>query len=293
MKNNLRNTTTGKVLTLLAVVATTARFSMAQAPEGTASPVEPDRASISQPSAPAAAEPADQEAALRQAEDDLLKKLSGSLPPSTGASSEGVSTIVVSEPPKPAAVAQPAGAVLSERVGVPTQPAPVGVAQNQQIKPEESSVPPLAVCPPCSVKPAATNRASKGSGSGVARKPSVAVASAKTTRDEFSFHGRSGNCSESIDDPYVPTSKQARVVASRAHLRLAPGRSESSLFVMPKNAIVSIEFRDGQWYRVVTATGIRGWLATSDVIFDVDVPESSTVKVGPYNASYEPTGITF
>ena len=82
-------------------------------------------------------------------------------------------------------------------------------------------------------------------------------------------------------------------MASRAHLRIAPGRSESTIFLMPRNAIVSVEFRDGQWYRVTTATGIRGWLATQDVIFDVDVPESSTVKVGPYNGSYEPTGIKF
>lgn len=294
---NLRSLSPLTICVLSCVAGTAISFiaaphtSTAQAPEASPTTTEGDRASISQPSAAADTHVADRDAALRQAEDDLLKKLSGSLPPSDGASSDAVTTIVVSEPVKAATTPSAAGAVLSERFGAPV-PAALPAAP---AKPGESAVAPLTVCPPCavpaSVKPSSSKRSSHPSGS--SRKQSSMPSSSISVRDEFTFHGRSGSCSESIDDPYVPTSKQARVVASRAHLRVGPGRSESSLFMMPKNAIVSIEFRNGQWYRVVTATGIRGWLSSGDVIFDVDVPESSTVQVGAFNGTYEPTGIKF
>lgn len=275
---------TGSIISLMASPLT----STAQAPE--ASPVATDdaRASISQPLVQPDTHTAARDAALRQAEDDLLKKLSASLPSSDGATSEPVTTIVVAEPAKPATAPAATGAVLSERVGAQAAP-------NSSTQPAEAAVAALSVCPPCalqaSAKTSSQKRSSRSSGS--AGKPSGRVSGTQSVRDEFTFHGRSGNCSESIDDPYVPTSKQARVIASRAQLRIGPGRSESSLFMMPKNAIVSIEFRNGQWYRVVTATGIRGWLSSSDIIFDVDVPDSSTVKVGAFNGAYEPTGITF
>ena len=267
--------------------------SSAQSSDTTAAPTGDDRASIAPPAPPAEGDPAAQEAALRQAEDDLLKKLSASLPPpSEVTGTEPATAIVVADAPQAPAAASTPGAVLTERVQSPTsqQTAPPSPAL-----PAQAAVPPLNVCPPCTVQQASSKSAPKKRSPSVSGRStrSASASSTSTIRDEFTFHGRSGSCSDSIDDPYVPTSKQARVVASRAHLRIAPGRSQSSLFVMPKNAIVSIELRDGQWYRVTTSTGIRGWLATQDVIFDVDVPESSTVKVGPYNGSYEPTGITF
>jgi hypothetical protein len=43
----------------------------------------------------------------------------------------------------------------------------------------------------------------------------------------------------------------------------------------------------------MTTTGVRGWVSGQYLLFDYDVPESSSVRVGPYNASYEPTGIKY
>lgn len=277
----------------LATLNIAATPSSAQSSDTTPAPTGDDRASIAQPAAPAEGDPAAQEAALRQAEDDLLKKLSASLPPaSEAAGTEPATAIVIADAPKAPAATSAPGAVLTERVQSQTSQQ---IAPPSPALPAQAAVAPLSVCPPCAVQQASSKPAPKKKSPAVSGRSthSATAASTNTIRDEFSFHGRSGSCSDSIDDPYVPTSKQARVVASRAHLRIAPGRGESSLFVMPKNAIVSIELRDGQWYRVTTSTGIRGWLATQDVIFDVDVPESSTVAVGPYNGSYEPTGIKF
>lgn len=277
----------------LATLNISPTLSSAQPSDSTAAPTADDRASIAQPAPIAEGDPTAQEAALRQAEEDLLKKLSSSLPPaSEAAGSEAGTAIVVADAPRAAAAESTPGAVLTERVQSPTSQQ---IAPSSPALPAQAAVAPLNVCPPCAVQQAAIKPAPKKRAPAVSGRStrSASAASTNTMRDEFTFHGRSGSCSDSIDDPYVPTSKQARVVASRAHLRIAPGRSQSSLFVMPKNAIVSVELRDGQWYRVTTSTGIRGWLATQDVIFDVDVPESSTVKVGAYNGSYEPTGIKF
>lgn len=254
----------------------------------TPSPAEGDRASIAQPAVPSETDPAAHEAALKQAEDDLLQKLSASLPSSSeAASAEPATAIIVAEAPKTQTAVSTPGAVLTERISS-TQL--TTASSGTQLPP---AIAPLTTCAPCAVQPASTKPAQVKRPSRPSTSSSRASISNNTARDEFTFHGRSGNCSDSIDNPYVPTSQQARVVASRAHLRIGPGRDESTLFLMPKSAIVSVESRNGQWYRVVTATGIRGWLSTNDVIFDVDVPESSTVRVGPYNGTYEPTGIKF
>lgn len=259
--------------------------------------IEPVGPNTQPETAPAAAQGSaisDREAALRQAEDDLLKKLSGSLaePLPSAAPENSNAAIVVANPvtEKPAAV--PAGDVLAERIGAPAAAAPVAAPSSVS---STSGVQPLGACQPCSVQAAAPapRKVAKRSSSSSASARRVIDSDRASVREDFVFHGSASPCSQSIDDPYVPTSEKARVTASRAHLRIAPGPAESTIFTMPRDSIVSIETRDGQWYRVKTSTGIRGWIATRDVLFDYDVPSSSTVRVSAYKAEYETPGMRF
>ena len=111
--------------------------------------------------------------------------------------------------------------------------------------------------------------------------------------EDFTYSGNAPSCCEGIDHPYRPTSEHARVTTAKVPLRVGPGRSESMLFMMPRDSIVSIEMRNGEWYRVITSTGVRGWIAAQSLIFDYQVPSSSSVRVGAFKSAYEPTGIKF
>ena len=262
------------------------------------------RASFEQPALPDGGTAlSDRETQLRQAEDDLLKKLSGSLPASDqGAPTNTGSAIVVANAPVQKPTSTPVGAVLAERLGAaPATPqsTPSSVSQAAVVQAaaiQAPAVAPLTVCPPCNAAPIVAPVAKRSGGKGGTYASSSQRSKKESTthfRDEFAFRGRSDDCSVSIDDPYVPTSEKARVTVTRAHLRIAPGRSESTLFTMPRDSIVSIETRDGEWYRVVTTTGIRGWLFARDVVFDYGVPESSSVSVQAYKAGLEPTGVRY
>ena len=114
-----------------------------------------------------------------------------------------------------------------------------------------------------------------------------------SSSEDFTYSGNAPSCCEGIDHPYRPTSEHARVTTAKVPLRVGPGRSESMLFMMPRDSIVSIEMRNGEWYRVITSTGVRGWIAAQSLIFDYQVPASSSVRVGAFKSAYEPTGIKF
>ena len=111
--------------------------------------------------------------------------------------------------------------------------------------------------------------------------------------EDFTYEGKAPLYSEGIDQPYRPTSEHARVTTAKVPLRIGPSRSESVLFMMPRDSIVSIEMRNGEWYRVITSTGVRGWLAAQSLIFDYQVPASSSLRVGTFKSAYEPTGIKY
>lgn len=75
------------------------------------------------------------------------------------------------------------------------------------------------------------------------------------------------------------SSEFASVAAQSAQLRLGPHRSESTLVAVPANTRVTIEYRLGGWYRVVTSEGARGWLPSSEVVFTSGISEESAVRV--------------
>ncbi len=89
------------------------------------------------------------------------------------------------------------------------------------------------------------------------------------------------------------SSALASVAVESAPLRIGPGKRESALFVMPRHAQVKIEHRTGEWYRVITDAGARGWLWSGALVFDAGVPPSSTVKVGGFRSQNEPLALRY
>jgi hypothetical protein len=79
----------------------------------------------------------------------------------------------------------------------------------------------------------------------------------------------------------------ASIAVESAPLRVGPGQRESALFVMPRHAHVTIEHRTGEWYRVITDSGTRGWVASNALVFDAGVPPTSTVRVRGFKTRNE------
>lgn len=89
------------------------------------------------------------------------------------------------------------------------------------------------------------------------------------------------------------SSTLASIAVDGAPLRIGPGTRESALFVMPRHAQVRIEHRTGEWYRVTTDAGTRGWLWSGALVFDAGVPPSSTVRVGGFRTRNEPLTLRY
>ncbi len=269
------------------------------------------------------------EATLRQAEDDLLKQLSASLQPSDSAQNSKpptaaplVGEVFIAEPVEVKTNTAPASVSLEERLVVgtdkisdPKQAAPstVNIPVNNV---QGIDIPPLIrleceKCSPPTVQKTSTTShitqpTQRTAKQGARTQPQVVKHSPPITKrknvsdvlghsssEDFTYSGNAPSCCEGIDHPYRPTSEHARVTTAKVPLRVGPGRSESMLFMMPRDSIVSIEMRNGEWYRVITSTGVRGWIAAQSLIFDYQVPASSSVRVGAFKSAYEPTGIKF
>jgi len=269
------------------------------------------------------------EATLRQAEDDLLKQLSASLtsgdpaqnsiPP---AAAPLVGEVFIAEPVEVKTNTAPASVSLEERLVVKTDK----ISDPKQAAPSTVNIPvnnvqgidiPPSIrlecekCSPPTVQKTSTTShitqpKQRTAKQGARTQPQVVKHSPPITKrknisdvlghsssEDFTYSGNAQSCCEGIDHPYRPTSEHARVTTAKVPLRVGPGRSESMLFMMPRDSIVSIEMRNGEWYRVITSTGVRGWIAAQSLIFDYQVPTSSSVRVGAFKSAYEPTGIKF
>ncbi len=269
------------------------------------------------------------EATLRQAEDDLLKQLSASLQPSDSAQNSKpptaaplVGEVFIAEPVEVKTNTAPASVSLEERLVVGTDK----ISDPKQAAPSTVNIPvnnvqgidiPPSIrlecekCSPPTVQKTSTTShitqpKQRTAKQGARTQPQVVKHSPPITKrknisdvlghsssEDFTYSGNAPSCCEGIDHPYRPTSEHARVTTAKVPLRVGPGRSESMLFMMPRDSIVSIEMRNGEWYRVITSTGVRGWIAAQSLIFDYQVPASSSVRVGAFKSAYEPTGIKF
>jgi len=83
-------------------------------------------------------------------------------------------------------------------------------------------------------------------------------------------------------------SNEASIVVTRTALRIGPSRTDSILFLVSKNDRVTIEDRTGEWYRVMTPNGTRGWLIGSALAFAGNGEQSgSTIRIRAFNPKYE------
>lgn len=92
---------------------------------------------------------------------------------------------------------------------------------------------------------------------------------------------------DTIDMPAKFYATVARVTKDNAPLRVGPGARESTILRVPRNSTVKIEHRTGEWYRVITSDGLRGWITGSALIFDVGIRGDSTVRVGAFETRFE------
>lgn len=89
-------------------------------------------------------------------------------------------------------------------------------------------------------------------------------------------------------DHSLRDSSVATIITDKAPLRVGPGKQESAMYTLPRLSAVSIEYRSGEWYRIITNGGLRGWVYGSSLRFDTGVSPVSTVRVGGVRATYEP-----
>jgi hypothetical protein len=69
-----------------------------------------------------------------------------------------------------------------------------------------------------------------------------------------------------------------------AKLRTGPSAKNVTLLSLPEYSEVSIDYRSGEWYRIKTATGLRGWVQGRSLLFDAGISPRSTVKIGAVRA---------
>ena len=101
------------------------------------------------------------------------------------------------------------------------------------------------------------------------------------------------NTPASVADGQPSSSEVATIISRRAALRTGPNKFESALMMMPRETVVNIELRSGNWYRVITAGGNRGWVAGEALEFQIGTSPDSAVRVGPVRMAYEPTGVRY
>lgn len=89
------------------------------------------------------------------------------------------------------------------------------------------------------------------------------------------------------------SSSRASITATKAAVRIGPGKAESMLFLLPAGSQVIIDRRSGEWYRVVTDSGARGWIFGQALLFDDGVPAGSSVRVKAVRSKYEPTQLRY
>jgi hypothetical protein len=88
------------------------------------------------------------------------------------------------------------------------------------------------------------------------------------------------SAAETVRPALLISDELATIQNSSTYLKTGPTRLDSSLVRMPRYTEVRIDYRSGNWYRVKTTGGLRGWVPGSALLFDADTPPRSAVRVG-------------
>lgn len=99
-------------------------------------------------------------------------------------------------------------------------------------------------------------------------------------QSEASATTRRAAATEAVDMPV------ATVVSEKAFLRSGPGRNNSPLMSVSNGTRLVVETREGEWYRVITPTGSRAWVASDVVAFGGESKSGSsrTIRVKGYES---------
>ena len=79
------------------------------------------------------------------------------------------------------------------------------------------------------------------------------------------------------------------VIAEKANLRTGPGKDNSPFMTVGRGSRLTVETRNGDWYRVITPTGTRAWVA-SEVLAFGDTNHSGpsgAVRIRGFDSSLE------
>jgi hypothetical protein len=72
----------------------------------------------------------------------------------------------------------------------------------------------------------------------------------------------------------------ATIAGRDATLRTGPRNADRALGSAPRFSEVNIDYRSGEWYRVQTGSGLRGWIQGRNLLFDAGISHNSTVRIG-------------
>lgn len=89
------------------------------------------------------------------------------------------------------------------------------------------------------------------------------------------LHQEAATRSASLNRPEVAT-----IGISAVKLRSAPTTRNAVITNLPRFSEVAIDYRSGDWYRVQTTSGQRGWVKGGALLFDAGISTSSAVRIG-------------
>ena len=82
---------------------------------------------------------------------------------------------------------------------------------------------------------------------------------------------RSAPQRRNVEDENLPDDTQvATVIADKVHLRAGPSKENSPLMAVTKGTRLTVEMRNGDWYRVVAPTGRRAWISADVIAFGLN-----------------------
>jgi hypothetical protein len=119
-----------------------------------------------------------------------------------------------------------------------------------------------------------------------------AVAESVAVKPQLAMQGAavaSQRIASSAVRPLAPSSTNEMLVATvmvdKANLRTGPGKNNSPVMSISKGTRLAIETRSGEWYRVITPTGARAWVAADVVAFGnrMQAKPSRVVRVKGYD----------
>jgi hypothetical protein len=80
---------------------------------------------------------------------------------------------------------------------------------------------------------------------------------------------------------------QAQVTTDRSALRTGPDIKSTALFMLNRGTTVTIDTRRGEWYRIITPSGVRGWIAATQLAFHFTEADEDTSRVRGFQGSAE------